>query len=155
VLNWSISRNHKKIWNTAKISVTPEMYMTREDSVQRSLTSGPRGSAKSLGRSTSFRVGSNQNFLDTCLYEKGKAMAVEKVGGGRTHWPAGHVARLVGHHLASCHLGQVSGTPPWPYKYPLPVKVDTHTPHFGDSTCKALFLSVVVRCSLVRRVVRL
>jgi hypothetical protein len=37
------------------------------------------------------------------------------------------------------------------------VKVDTHThtPHFGDSTCKALFLSVVARRSLVGRVVRL
>jgi hypothetical protein len=30
-----------------------------------------------------------------------------------------------------------------------------HTPHFGDYTCKALILSVVARCSLVKRVVRL
>jgi hypothetical protein len=30
-----------------------------------------------------------------------------------------------------------------------------HTPHFGDSTCKALILSVVARRSLVSRVVRL
>jgi hypothetical protein len=43
VLNWSISRNHKDIWNSTKISVTPMMYMTRGDSVQRPLTSGPRG----------------------------------------------------------------------------------------------------------------
>jgi hypothetical protein len=54
-------------------------------------------------------------------------MAMEKVGGGQTHWSAGHVARPVGHHLVSYHLGQVGGAPPWPYKYPLPVKVDTHT----------------------------
>jgi hypothetical protein len=38
---------------------------------------------------------------------------------------------------------------------PLPVKVDTHTRHFGDSTCKALFISVVARRNLVRRVARL
>jgi hypothetical protein len=30
-----------------------------------------------------------------------------------------------------------------------------HTPHFGDSTCKALILSVVARCSCVWRVARL
>jgi hypothetical protein len=46
-------------------------------------------------------------------------MAVEKVNGGQTHWPASHVARPVGRHLASNHLGQVGGAPPWPYKYPL------------------------------------
>jgi hypothetical protein len=44
-----------------------------------------------------------------------------------------------------------------PTNTPLPVKVDTHThtPHFGESTCKTLFLSVVVRHSLVGRVARL
>jgi hypothetical protein len=26
-----------------------------------------------------------------CLHEKGKAKAVEKVGGGRTTWPAGQL----------------------------------------------------------------
>jgi hypothetical protein len=83
-------------------------------------------------------------------------MAVEKVSGGRTHWLTGNVAIPADYHLVSYHLGQVGGAPPWPYKYiPLPVKVDTHTPHFRDSTCKAIFLSVVARCSLVRRVARL
>jgi hypothetical protein len=43
MLNWSISRNHKEIWNSTKISVTAEIYVTRGDSVQRPLTSGPRG----------------------------------------------------------------------------------------------------------------
>jgi hypothetical protein len=32
-------------------------------------------------------------------------------------------------HLASYRLGQVGGAPLLPYKYPLPVKVDTHTHH--------------------------
>jgi hypothetical protein len=36
--------------------------------------------AKSLGRPASFWVGLDQNLLDTCLHEKGKAMAVQKVG---------------------------------------------------------------------------
>jgi hypothetical protein len=35
------------------------------------------------------------------------------------------------------------------------VKVNTHTTHFGNCTCKALILSVVARHSLVRRVARL
>jgi hypothetical protein len=66
-------------------------------------------------------------------------MAVEKVSGGRTHWPVGHVARLADRHLVSYHLGQVAGAPPWPYKYPLPVKVDTH--HiFKISLAKLSFL---------------
>jgi hypothetical protein len=38
---------------------------------------------------------------------------------------------------------------------PLPVKVDTHTPHFANSTCKDPILNVVARCSFVGRVVRL
>jgi hypothetical protein len=83
-------------------------------------------------------------------------MAMEKVREGRTHWTAGHVARPASCHLASYHLSQVGGAPPWPYKYaPTGESRHTHTPHFGDSTCKALFLSVVARHSLVRRVVRL
>jgi hypothetical protein len=103
----------------------------------------------------SFWVSLDQNFLDTCLHKKGKAMEVEKVGWGQTHWSASHVARPGSHHLVSYYLGHVGGAPPWSYKYPLPVKVDTHTTHFGDSTCIALFLSVVARRSLVGRVVRL
>jgi hypothetical protein len=70
-----------------------------------------------------------RGFLDTCLHEKGNAMAVEKVGRGQTHWPTGHVARPTGRHLVSYCLGHVGGAPPWPYKYPLMVKVDTHTHH--------------------------
>jgi hypothetical protein len=79
---------------------------------------GPGGGrpAKSLGRPASFSVSSDQNFLDTCLHEKGKAMAVEKVGGGRTHWPTGHMARSADRHSMSYRLGQISGAPPWPYK---------------------------------------
>jgi hypothetical protein len=119
--------------------------------VQRPLTSGPRG-----GRLANFYVSSDQNVVDTCLHEKGKDKAVKKVGGGRTHWPASHIAWPPGHHLVSYHLDQVGGAPPRPYKYHPPYRWKSeHTPYFGDSTCKALILSVVARRSLVRRVVRL
>jgi hypothetical protein len=119
--------------------------------------SGGGRPAKSHGRPTNFCVGLARGFLDTCLHKKGKTMTVEKVGGGQTHWPPGHVARPVGRHLVSYRIGQVGGAPPWPDKYPRPpsVKVDTHIPHFGDSTCQAPILSVVARRSLVGRVARL
>jgi hypothetical protein len=160
VLNWSISRNHKKILNSTKINVTPGMYVTREDNVQRPLTSGPGGSrqAKSLCWPASFWVSLDQNFLDKCLHEKGKVMAVEKVGGGQTHWPVGRVARVASCHLVSYCLSQVFRAPPWPHKYHPTSEswhTHTHTPHFGDSSCKALIPSVVARHSLVGRVVRL
>jgi hypothetical protein len=37
----------------------------------------------------------------------------------------------------------------------IPYSGNEYTPHFGDSTCKALILSVIARRSLVRRVMRL
>jgi hypothetical protein len=45
--------------------------------------------------------------------------------------------------------------PHGPINTPLPLKVDTHTPHFRDSTCKAVIISAVARRSLVGRVVML
>jgi hypothetical protein len=107
------------------------------------------------GRPASFWVSSGQNFLDTCLHEKGKAMAAEKVGGCRTHWPAGRSCGLA----TRLPLSELPPRPsrwgsPWPYKYPYRWK-STHTPCYGDSTCKPPIISAVARCSLVRRVVRL
>jgi hypothetical protein len=54
---------------------------------------GPGGGrpAKSPGRPARFYVDLAHGFGHTCLHEKGKAMAVEKVGRGQTTWPArGH-----------------------------------------------------------------
>jgi hypothetical protein len=45
-------------------------------------------------------------------------MVVETVDGGPTTGPAGHVARLAGHHLVSYRLNQVSNPSLDPYKYP-------------------------------------
>jgi hypothetical protein len=42
------------------------------------------------GQSARFYVGLVHGFVHTCLHEKGKVMAVDKVGGGRTTWPAGN-----------------------------------------------------------------
>jgi hypothetical protein len=43
---------------------------------------------KSHHHPANFYVGSDQNFMDTCLHEKGKAKAVKKIGGSQTHWLA-------------------------------------------------------------------
>jgi hypothetical protein len=59
--------------------------------VQRLLTNGPKGW---LAEAARFYVGLACGFMHTCLHEKGKAKAVEKVDGGRTTWPTGH-------HMAS------------------------------------------------------
>jgi hypothetical protein len=64
----------------------------------------------------------------TCLHQKGKAKAVEKVGRGLSTWSTGHVAWPADRHLVSYRLGQVGEAPPQPYKYPpLPVEINTHT----------------------------
>jgi hypothetical protein len=133
VLNWSISRNYKEIWNCTKISVTPGMYLAQGGGVQRSLTSGPRGGrpTKCPGRPARFYVGLTRNFVHTCLHEKGKAKAVEKVDRRRTTWPAGHVARPAGYHLASYRRNQVGNPSLDPYKYPS-TGGNQNTPHFGE-----------------------
>jgi hypothetical protein len=64
-----------------------------------------------------FYVGFARGFVHMCLHEKGKAMAVEKVGGGRTTWLASHMARLAGHHLVSYRLNKVGNPSLDPYKY--------------------------------------
>jgi hypothetical protein len=43
---------------------------------------GGSRTAKSPGRPARFYVGLDCDFVHTCLHEKGKAKAVEKVGGG-------------------------------------------------------------------------
>jgi hypothetical protein len=74
----------------------------------------------------------------TCLHEKGKAKAVEKVSGGQTTYPAGH-------QLVSYRLNQVSNPSLDPCKYPT-TNGNQNTHHI---------LSVVARPSPVGRVPRL
>jgi hypothetical protein len=63
--------------------------------VQRPLTSGPRGwlAGQTLQPLVGWLHGDN---LQEAVEENHKL----KDGGGRTPWPADHVARLAGHHLA-------------------------------------------------------
>jgi hypothetical protein len=77
--------------------------------------------------------------------------------GGRSHStrPANNVVRPTDRRLKSYHLGQVGGAPPGSYKYPPLVEIRTHTPLHGNSTYKALILSVVARHSLIGSVARL
>jgi hypothetical protein len=55
--------------------------------------------------------------MHTRLHENGKAKAVEKVSASQTTWPTSHVAKLIGHHLASYLLNQVSNPSLDPYKF--------------------------------------
>jgi hypothetical protein len=70
------------------------------------------------GRPARFYIGLAHGFVHTCLHEKGKAKAVEKVGGGRTTWPTHHMAELAGHDFMSYQLNQVSNPSLETYKYP-------------------------------------
>jgi hypothetical protein len=78
-----------------------------------------------------------------------------EVGGTREEWTAGHVDSCPAIHLLKTDLVKSAQAPLYLYKRLLAMKVDTHTPHFGDSTSKALILNVLARHSLVGRVVRL
>jgi hypothetical protein len=66
-----------------------------------------------------------RGFVHTCLQKKGKAKAVEKVGGSQITWsvshvarPTDHVVRLAGNHLMSYQLNQVGNPSLDSYKYP-------------------------------------
>jgi hypothetical protein len=90
------------------------MYVTQGDNVQRPPPSGPRGwlVGQLLSR---FRP----KLLGHVSTQEGK---------GRAHWLASDVARSAGRHLASYHLGQVGGAPPWPDKY-YPTGESRHIDH--------------------------
>jgi hypothetical protein len=82
VPNWSISRIYKENWNSTKISVTTGMKLTRGGSVQRPLTSGPRG----------WPAGPTLKPLMGLLHRHTLLGAVTwnpnlKVGGSWTRWP--------------------------------------------------------------------
>jgi hypothetical protein len=124
-----------------QISVTPGMYLTRGGSVQRPLTSGPRGwpaSQTPWPASPTLQPLVGRLHGDT-LQEEVTWNPKLKVSGGRIPWSLGHMARPAGHHLASYRLNQVSNPSLDPYKYPLPVEINT--PH---STCSSPLVKVPV-----------
>jgi hypothetical protein len=69
----------------------------------------------------------------------------------------GQLAMWLGHLATTWRVtasAKLVELPRGPINTPILVKVDIHTPHFRDFTCKALFLSVVSSRSLVGRMVR-
>jgi hypothetical protein len=81
--------------------------------VQRPLTSGPRG----------WPAGPTLPPLMGWLHGLALQEAVIRnpkleVGGCRTRWSPGHVARPAGQHLARYQLNQVGNSSLNPYKYP-------------------------------------
>jgi hypothetical protein len=67
------------------------------------------------------------SFLgDDALQEVVELNSRPGVGGGRTPWPAGHVARPAGQHLASYQLNQVDNCYWDSYKYPTTDGIHTH-----------------------------
>ncbi len=80
--------------------------------------------------------------------------AVEDQGGEECWWRPLHMASRPPVGAKPSSPSQWS-SPRALYIPPYSGNENTHTPHFRDSTCKALILSVVARCSHVGRVVRL
>jgi hypothetical protein len=85
------------------------MHLTRGGSVQRPLTSQPRGWPAGQ---TPWPDGPTLQPLAGLLHKHALQEAITrnpklKVGGSGTRWPAGHVARPAGQHLACYRLHQV------------------------------------------------
>jgi hypothetical protein len=96
------------------------MHLTRGGIAQRPLTSGPR--EWPAGR-TPWLAGPTFQPLVGWLHGHALQEAVTRnpkleVGGSRTWWTFGHVARLVGQHLACYQLNQIGNFSLDPYKYP-------------------------------------
>jgi hypothetical protein len=114
-------------------------------SVQRPLTNGPRGwPAGQRGFMSVWPATSCTRVYTRRRRPKQWRKSVEAEPHGRlaTTWRVTDLTKSV--------------TPPWTLiNTPLPVKIRTHTPYFGDFICKASILSVVAKRSLVGRVVKL
>jgi hypothetical protein len=101
--------------------------------MQRPLTSGPRGWAAGQ---TPWLAGPTLQPLIGRLHGDTLQEAVTgnpkpKVGGGWTPWPASH-------HLVSYRLNQVSNPSLDPYKYPLPVEINTPHSTYSSPLVKIL-----------------
>jgi hypothetical protein len=108
--------------------------------------SGPNPRPKGLAHHALCRFGAR-------LWGHVSTWGVEGQGGGDSQWRPLHPADRPPCGTKPTYPSQLSS--PQPNKYSPTVKMRGHTPHFGDSTCKALILSVVARHSLVGRVARL
>jgi hypothetical protein len=117
------------------------MHLTRGGSVQRPPTSGPKGWPADQ---TPLVVGPTLQPVVDLLQGHGLQQAVTRnpkleVGGSRTWWLAGHVARPTGQHLVCYRLNQVGNSSLDPYKYPL--SMEFKIPH---STYSSPLVKVLV-----------
>jgi hypothetical protein len=96
------------------------MHLTRGGSMQRPLTSGPSGW---LAGQTPWPADPTLQPLTGWLHGHALQETVTRnpkreVGGSRTRWLPGHVARPARQHLACYQLNQVGNSSLDPYKYP-------------------------------------
>jgi hypothetical protein len=96
------------------------MHLTRGGSVQRPLTSGPRGWPAGQ---TPWPVGPTLQPFVGLLHGHTLQEAVTRnmnleVGASQTWWPTDHVARPPDQHLVCYRLNQVGNSSLDPYKYP-------------------------------------
>jgi hypothetical protein len=130
VPNWSISRNYKENWNSTKISVTLRIHLTRGGSVQRPLTSGPRGWPAGQAHFSA------SHGLASWACSPGGGNKESKAG---SWWKLDLVAALQANTWCVTDLIR-SVTPPWtPINTPL--LIEFRTPH---STCSSPLLKVSV-----------
>jgi hypothetical protein len=116
------------------------IHITRGGSVQRPLTSGPRGWT---ANQTSWLASPTLQPLAGLHHRHSLQEAVtrnpkDEVGGSQTRWLAGHVARLSGQHLVTDLIKLV--TPPWTL-INTPLLMEFKTPH---STYSSPLLKVLV-----------
>jgi hypothetical protein len=97
---------------------------------------------------------STRNLVATCLHEEEKPESMEAAPLGRsTMWPGCPATSWLQTDLSKSV--EIPFTPISTPPHSESRHTHTHTPHFGDFTCKALIFSVVARHSLVGRVARL
>jgi hypothetical protein len=117
------------------------MHLTRGGSVQRPLTSDPRG--WSTGQTPWPADPTLQPLMGRhhghALQEAVTRNPKLEVSGSWTRWLPGHVARPTGQHLAFYRLNLVGNSSLDPYKYPLPMEFKI--PH---STCSSPLVNVLV-----------
>jgi hypothetical protein len=144
VLNWSISRNHKNIWNSTKDSVTTRMFVTHRPCGAKPKVKEAQGPA--VHTLSWFRL-QLDGYSPKSVY---KSIPGPKVGGDWDEWSISHMdARLAIHHLQTNSIKLVEASLDLYIRIlAVKFKTHTHTPHFGDSTYKAPILSVVVGVAL-------
>jgi hypothetical protein len=120
------------------------MHLTQGGSVERPLTSRPRG-----WQADQTRCPAGPTFQPLTDWLHGHALYAVvtrnpklEVGGSQTQWPPDHMARLDGQHLACYRINKVGNSSLDPYKYPPADGIQDTTLYLWFSTCKGSSLVV-------------